>query len=205
MILEKYKKNIKNKEIFFAKNVAPDLFKWNELEFLLNLRPFVSDSRLTIISHKAYRWLDTSGWLTDVNTYPAHILDKEIRRHVCYLRDCSRVNEKINNLCSELEKITRMPTDAHIYFSMKEKYTDVSGFSRHNDQNYNLIICSEGTMQIQVWEGEKEHKFELENGDVVFIPKEVDHQINPHSKRISVSFAMSNNSKTMQTRDWIKL
>ena len=44
--------NIKNLIPFVERNVLDNLFSWNELESLLNLRPFINDARLHISPNK---------------------------------------------------------------------------------------------------------------------------------------------------------
>jgi hypothetical protein len=203
-----YLNNIKNLIPFVERNVLHNLFSWNELESLINLRPFINDARLHISSNKKYEWI-SAGWLTDINSYPPTLLNEEIKKYVCYIRDCSRVNKTINDFCKTIEEHCNWPTDAHIFFSYKEAHTDLKGLGMHKDKQHNLIVCVDGTMQAKVWsKNDNEEPIIdtiLNKSDVVYIPAETYHQIIPLTKRISISFPMAPYDKTFQERDWIKL
>lgn len=197
--------NIKNNTPFFIKQLAPNLFSWQELENLLNLSPFINTDRLKYIDDTVYTWKHVPGWSTDPTSYPPELLDVIIRKSVCYIIDCSRVNKKINSMCKQLEDIKSYPTDAHIYFSLFEPNTDLSGFKRHNDTQDNVIVGSEGRLKILVWDKEEPNEYILSNGDAVYIPAGVDHQIIPLTARISISFAMSVGNTISYSRKWIKI
>jgi hypothetical protein len=200
-------KNIQSLQPFTKTNVLTNLLSWKELESLLNLRPFVNHQRFNIMSNKKYEW-SKSSWLTDVNTYPPNLLNEEIKKYVCFLIDCSRVNKYINNVCKTIEDYCKWPVDAHIFFSYKEAHTDLKGFGVHKDKQHNLIVCIDGSMTAKVWQ-DKDLKpiidVTLNKGDVVFVPAEVYHQIIPLTKRISISFPMAHYENTFQERDWIEL
>jgi hypothetical protein len=198
-------KNIKDNTPFFMERLAPNLFSWRELENLLNLSPFINTNRLKYISDAQYEWEHIPGWSTDPSSYPTELLNKIIRKSVCYILDASRVNKKINNLCKQLEDIKSFPTDAHIYFSLSEPDTDLSGFKRHNDEQDNVIVGCEGSLKILVWEDEEPNEYILYNGDAVYIPARFDHQIIPLTARISISFAMSVGNKITYSREWINI
>lgn len=201
-MLENYKDKIKQLKPFYIKNILPNLISWNEIESLLNLRPMVNDKRLHILSNKRYEW-KAGGWLSDNNSYPPDLINSEIKKYVCYISDCSRVNKKINNVCKELEDILNMPSDAHIFFSLKEKQTDLKGFGKHQDNQHNLIVCSEGKFIIKVYSDNYIEK-EMNNGDAIFVPKNIDHEVIPLTKRLSVSFPIKD-SDFLQSRKWINL
>lgn len=205
------KKAIQNQTPLYIKNIAPNLFSFEDLEQLLNLRPFVNNTRFLLAADSySYSWSDTPFWLTDFDSYPADLLDSIIKEHVCYLRDCSRVNKQINSICEELESISGYAADAHIYFSFKDVIKEPEypvGFGKHKDANDNLIICTEGSMKINLWieDSDKPVEYTLRKGDGVVIPKGVYHQIIPLEKRISVSFAISPDETVFQTRKWLSL
>jgi hypothetical protein len=198
--------HIKSLLPYTEKNALKNLFSWSELELLLNQRPYMNDKRFHIMSNKKYEW-PAAGWLTDINTYPPNVIQKEIKKYVCYIIDCSRVNKYINNVCKTIEDYCKWPVDAHIFFSYKEAHTDLKGFGQHKDKQHNLIVCVDGSMTAKVWQ-DKDLKpiidVTLNKGDVVFVPAEVYHQIIPLTKRISISFPMAHYENTFQERDWIK-
>ena len=198
------------------KNVLNNLFSWEELEKLLNLRPFVNIDRLKIINNKTYKW-NCCSWLTEKNSWPPNILQEEIKHYVCYIADSSRTNKKINLICKILEKKLKKPTDAHIYFSFTTKNDE--GFGIHNDVSDNLIIQIEGESNIEVWDFEEksENRFinqlntksflniNMKKGDVIFIPRKHWHRVISKTKRLSISFPMSENENIQQERNWINL
>jgi len=201
----------------FFKNAFEKLFTWQELENLLNLRPFVNDDRCKMINQKKYTW-ELQSWLTDVNTYPPSLLDAEIRQNHCYLQDASRANKKINAVCEQLESIfPRGSADAHIYFNISEN--DSSGFGIHWDGSHNLIVQMEGETQFQIWDdniiGDRIVQFlneepiidvVLQSGDAVFVPMNTYHRATSKTKRFSISFPISMNDVTAnQDRHWIKI
>lgn len=218
MILEKVLDKIANLELFYERDLIHDLFSWKELESLLNLRPFVNADRFTIINNQRYTW-GRENWLTDVNTYPPDLIQSEIKKYVCYLRDCSRVNSKVNNLCGELESITDFPTDAHIYFAAEN--VDSPGFSIHHDFSHNLIVQVEGESRFQVWGKTKDisqPRYSIDEmteppridvimkpGDAIFIPLHYMHYVQSMTKRLSISFPLTPQKGHPQTRHWISI
>lgn len=203
----------------FKEAFKEKLFSWNELETLLNLRPFVNADRCKIINNKSYTW-QAEVWLSDLNTFPASILGKEIQENVCYLSDASRVNKHINSICQELETIfPGGAADAHIYFNVAKNPSD-GGFGIHYDFSHNLIVQIEGRTRFQIWDATvfgddrnvpsleespiiDEH---LEPGDAIFVPMNIYHRALSETKRLSVSFPISfGNERKPQDRNWIDL
>lgn len=203
------------KNPYYLKDAVKDLFSWQELENLLNLRPFVSANRFHPTDDIEYKW-PMQSWLSDVNTWPPSILKEVISKSVCYLSDCSRVNKKINNICKTLENKFNCPTDAHIYFSLLTGEGS-EGFRKHWDPQHNLIVQIEGQTNFKIWnkkvtEGDRQVEVKedpilnvtMSSGDIIFIPKYMVHQAIPLSKRLSISFPMSDGA-TSQDRHWINL
>ena len=169
-----------------------------------------------IVNDKNYEW-NYCSWLTDPNSFPPDLIQQVIKENVCYLRDCSRVNKKINYLCKELEQITDYPTDAHIYFSVTE--TPVKGFGVHWDQSHNLIVQIEGESRFQVWGETTDKTYRgiekpeedpildviMKPGDVIFIPILFLHSATSLTKRLSISFPMAIDNKLHQSRDWVTI
>ena len=196
---------IKTLKPFYKKNILKDIYSWQELEQLLNFRPVVNNQTLKFTNDKKYEWL-AGGWLSNPNSYPADLLNKEIRKSVCFIQDCSRVNKKINDISKQLEDTLNCPTDAHIYFSLMEKETDLKGFGKHNDTQHNIIVCVDGEFNIKIYdENEAVINENMKSGDIVFIPAGTDHQVTPKTKRLSISFAMSPKMNYFQTREWINV
>ena len=192
--------DLKSEKFHFGKSIQ-DLFTIEELENLLNLRPFVNKERLVLTENKKYSWFGYS-WQTDTDTLPVSILKEIIQKDVAYIRDASRVNKKINKVCKELEDIFKKPVDCHIYFSFKK---NVKGFNRHKDLNDNFIVLCIGKIKVEVWTDKKVKKI-MNPGNYVFIPKNTDHRITPLTeKRLSCSFPISSHQGVFDERKWLKL
>jgi len=190
---------------FILRKFYKNILSWNELNTLLNLRPFLSSNRFHIINppKNGYRWPNQS-WLTDVNTFPASLIKNIIKKHTCFIIDCSRVNKKINDMCKGIEKITNMPTDAHIYFTLNKSS---KSFDKHNDNSHNFILQVEGKTNFVVWDNERKVIDDVLNeGDLIFIPKLMYHQAKSKTKRMSISFAFSDENKIdKQDRNWVNI
>lgn len=198
-------------------NAFSKFFTWQELENLLNLRPFVNAQRLTFLKDDArYEW-PRQTWMTDVNCYPPTLIDQEIKGYHAYLSDASRVNKDVNAICDQLETALKGCADAHIYFNLTEDGR--RGFGIHWDFSHNLIVQMEGETQMQIWNeevmGARNMTMLQESpvidvvmkpGDAVFVPMRTYHCATSLSKRLSVSFPISYDDSTpCQERHWIKI
>jgi hypothetical protein len=193
------------------------LFSWEDLEQLLNLRPFVNSTRFHVTTGKGYTW-ENQGWLSDVNTFPPNLLNEIVQEHTCYLSDSSRVNKKVNGVCQELESLfSESSVDAHIYFTLAKNLE--GGFGIHYDTSHNLIVQMEGKTRFKLWdvfakqddprnvsEIDESPVYDviLQPGDAVFVPMHSYHQAISQTKRLSVSFPVSFSSPyKAQNRHWI--
>ncbi len=201
-----------NRPFYIKQGIKEKIFSWSELENILNLRPFVSDKRFVFINHNKYQWTNPS-WSTD-NSFPASLLDEEIKKYVCYLVDCSKINEKVNAVCGQLESATEgSAVDAHIFFSLNYSNTDIWPFV-HRDVSNNLIIQIEGRTVFKIWDAREdrntldqpEMEVVMEPGDVLYIPRDIWHGALSMTKRLSVSFPISTQRPCiLEDRHWIKL
>lgn len=220
MITEEIKNKLLQMKPFYMQNAIHGIFSWQELEHLLNFRPVVSTKRFSLNVAKEYKW-PNQAWLTDVNTWPTNLLESELKKYSAYFYDMSKVNEKVNAICGQLEQILNLNTDAHIYFSIVEEDFETSGWSPHWDWSHNLIVQVEGISQHKIWNklaaGEEKRGIDfideepmidviLKPGDITFIPQKMYHQVIAKTKRLSISFPMDTpNNKGAQDRTWIKL
>ena len=218
MLSNELKEKIKLKKPFYMKNQIHDIFSWQELEHLLNLRPFCSLSRLLPNRVEKQGW-PYQAWLTDLHTWPPSILKKVLNETMCYFADASRVNEKVNQICKDLERTLGLPTDAHIYFNVSKNLD--RGFQIHWDYSHNLIVQVTGATNFKIWDIERaddtvreveELEQEpfidviMEPGDIVFVPVFHWHKATSLTKRCSISFPSILDVDTeMQDRNWIKL
>jgi len=213
-------KKILEMKPFHEPNCVHNIFSWKDLENLINLRPVVNNKRFRFANHKNYNW-PYQAWLSDVNTYPPSILDKELKKYTAYIVDMSRVNKKVNAICAQLESSIKLSTDAHIYFSLVDNLKEDSGFPIHWDTAHNLIIQIEGISQHLVWNREvndndpknltyiNESPFldvVMKPGDITFIPMKMYHKVISKTKRLSISFPMNYfDEDIFQDRKWINL
>lgn len=197
----------------------PKIFSWDELERLINLRPFASNTRLRFINNESYQW-GGQAWLTDPNTYPPSLIEEELKKYHCYFSDASRANEKLNKICGELENTFEgHASDAHIYFTTAD--TTAGGFGIHYDSAHNLIVQVEGSTRFMLWDVyvnklasprvveslpvDPVIDVTLHPGDAVFVPMYSYHQALSQSKRLSVSFPVTAPPVPPQDRHWVKL
>jgi hypothetical protein len=200
------------------KNTFLNVLSPVEFENLLNLTPFTNTLRFVpTFPNKNYDW-QLPYWNTGTNNWPIDIVEEIINSGACYMRDCSRVNYKINKICSVLENEMLNTVDAHIYFSRDNSLDN--GFGIHNDAAHNFIIQIEGTTHWKV--GSNYYLNDevnlssfkdndtlsidtiLEPGDAIFVPAYVYHSAKSLSKRISISFPMPAEKSTyFENRKWI--
>ena len=238
--MKKLKLNLINKnKPSFLNNFSEILFSWEELEHLLNLRPFVNSKRFAFSMQPGsprvhYNWKH-EAWLTDVNSWPPTMIDEVINKYVVHLPDSSRANQKINNVCQQLEKKFNCPADAHIYFSVKGK-DELPGFEEHFDRPSNLIIQVHGETRFKIWNKTtdesllysrddfkiwKKHRDEnlkdvkpvidkvMKPGDAVWVPPFYWHRADSLTKRLSISFPIATDFHSplspSQDRHWIEI
>ena len=214
-------KCIKESKPAHQKDAIKNIFSWKEFESLINLRPFVSSSRLRLLSNDEYSW-PNQAWLTDVNTYPPSLLKNILKEKMGYFRDCTRINSKINNMSKILDELTGCPTDAHIYFSVIENEISNQGFGIHNDMSHNLIVQVEGNTRFEIWDIKPKSKSRvnvdsvdippiidvlLSPGDIVYVPAYFLHRATSKTKRLSISFpsfAETSENKS-QDKEWLNI
>ena len=186
--------------------VSTDIFSWEELERLLNLRPFVNHKRFHILNDKNYTW-HNPGWASD-NSYPPSLIQEEIKKYVCYLSDCSKVNKEINELCKLIEDQTGSEVDAHVYFSFVYQDQDIEKYI-HKDKSNNLIIQIDGETSFKVWDKEQTnllYDIVMRAGDVLYIPAGYWHGALSLSRRLSISIPVSPHQVELrEDRHWIQL
>ncbi len=212
MFSDKFLSKINLREPVYLQNYLPKLMSWAELESLLNLRPFMNDSRVRILGNESYDWY-ASEWSTDVNTFPASLLERETKKYVFYLKDCSRVNKQINDYAKSLEDFFNTPIDVHAYFSLIENPDSIkNGFGIHKDKIDVIIVQSEGISQLKIWEPnvnfkDQKPKYDLDMtpGSVVYVPAGYYHEVISKTKRLSLSFAFGNKFGEMEDRYWLSL
>ena len=204
----------------FSGILGGKLFTWKELEFFLNIRPLMTDTRVRQWEGE-FSW-GNSAWHHDKNCYPPSIIGPLFERGVCYLTDASRFTFKLNDFAKKLEEEYDSPIDAHIYVcrNVDAKHP----FGCHFDLSDNVIVQCEGKSNFKVWDKirnpgqediiKRDHTMkddpimdvEMGPGDAIWIPKYYPHLASSKTPRMSVSFpAYHKLNKSYEERDWIKL
>jgi len=211
---------------YFKKNYCPNLFTWKEFEYLLNIRPLMTDERVRILSAVSYKW-DNAASSIDKNCYPPSLLEDLLEKYTCYFIDMSRATEKINNFSRDIENTFKKQCDAHVYMCRNPNLNHPFGV--HYDLVPNIIIQCEGQTRFKVWDKEKNFdnligdyrlRFGKTNmkiddeplldvimnpGDMIWIPEHYPHQAISITPRLSVSFPIQiNEDGDMEDRHWFK-
>ena len=194
----------------YIKNFFPNLFSWEELEYLLNIRPLMNIERVTIYNENREKvecgnWKN-SPWTIDKNCYSPSILKKYIEKYICIFEDMSRCSERINHLSNLIECKFNMAVDAHIYVC--KNISAVHPFGVHTDRASNLIVQCEGKTNFKVWDFEQNLIVDcaMIPGDAIFIPASFPHEAITVTPRMSVSFPLHTDKMTIfEDRTWIKL
>tara|TARA_B100001564_G_scaffold35158_1_gene25612 strand:+ start:1319 stop:1909 length:591 start_codon:yes stop_codon:yes gene_type:complete len=192
----------------FIKQYCPELFSWDELEYLINIRPLMSQERSNILFEKEthFKW-EATDWQKNENCYPPTLIRKLIEENVCYFTDMSRCTEKINAFAKNIEDEYKRQTDAHIYMCRNIELEHPFGI--HSDDNDNIIVQCEGITNFKVWS--KSEKLildvDMESGDAIWIPMYYPHLATSKTKRLSVSFPINKNyiEQSREDRKWVKI
>ena len=189
----------------FVKQYCPELFSWKELEYLINIRPLMTQERSKILFPKEtfFEWPSTN-WQKDENCYPPTLIRKLIEENVCYFTDMSRCTERINEFAKNIEDEYKRQTDAHIYMCRNPELTHPFGI--HSDDNDNIIVQCEGVTNFKVWSKLDELLLDvdMESGDAIWIPMYYPHLATSKTKRLSVSFPI-NKEQPHEDRRWVKI
>lgn len=205
------------KKPFYIENAVTPFYTFKDLENTLNNRPLMNINNLTIISNSTYKW-DIPYWCKS-NSFPVNVLAEEIQKHVCYLKDASRINKETNTVAEQLEVLTNRPVDAHIYFSFVLDKKE--GFGIHNDVTDNLIVQMEGVTNVKVWgtpckdytqnidklDEEPLLNVDMKPGDAIYVPKKYWHAFYSKSHRLSISFTIANEyaEAKFECRQWLNI
>ena len=90
-------------ETKYIKNYFNDLFKWDELENLINIRPLMTTKRVQLLNlNKRLKWVN-SIWTSDPNCLPPSLIRTLLDEMVIYFADMSRATKNINNFAKMIE------------------------------------------------------------------------------------------------------
>lgn len=197
---------MKRLEPFVSKQSLPQMMDWQRLEELINFRPILTTNRVIPTDGMPPVSIVKPAWATDSQTLPVSIFSELIaKQQTLCLRDLSRVNKIVNQLCSELESVFRRPVDMHLFMSLIVGH---EGFKRHKDTNHNLIAPQEGVIRVYVYDADTDSvviDYTLTTGDYVFIPAGVYHKIESETKRFSFSFPVGVDEQQIgfEDRSWV--
>ena len=203
---------------YYEKNYWDRLFTWKELEYLINIRPLMSASRVNILGDEpGLKWQNTE-WSKDYSCLPPSLIREVLDNYIVFISDMSRSTKKINDFAKMLEKEYRLQADAHIYICMNTSIKH--HFGTHFDHNDNVIVQCEGETNWKVWDKVTDIKQQpylmninddpiidvnMQPGDTIWIPKYHPHRATSNTVRLSVSFPLANQGDYFEDRNWVKL
>ena len=157
---------------------------------------------------------DNTHWAKNKNTWHISHIDEFLDNYVLMLIDSSQINSAVNSICADIESVTNIQTDAHIFYSRKQ---GPDSFKPHWDYSHNFLLQIYGHSIFTAWSDERGERFGhpkdilfkkyLSPGDLVFFPRYTYHNIVPLEKRLSISFPFNPNYETVNGlfRDWISI
>lgn len=203
---EKLQKLIKEKKPFCV-NVPnlKNLYSKKEFENYINTTHFSVKTNLDARRiKKKYIW-KSNVW--DHESFVTkQLLEELLKKETMAINMCHKASKNISLFISEIETLTNLPTDCHMYYCSQE--TNEKGLSRHNDSNDNLIVQIFGKTLFKLWLGNKIYIEKiLEQGDLCYIPRKTDHCLESKTERLSLSFPMSHPHRVNKDNKnyWISL
>lgn len=184
----------------FIKNAFPRVLTVDEINNYLSNKPAITVDRLThaFELENDIEW-KKCYWDTNVNEVPVKAINGLLDQGQISIKECSRINKNINELCKEIESDGKYDADMHVFLDKNIS----SGLGVHKDSQNNIIIQIDGTTKWRV--GSKIYNDSIRNltkfydedilsidvvmepGDMIVIPKEMFHEAKSLTKRISAS------------------
>lgn len=161
--------------MYFKKFINTSLFDYSELNVLFNQAEYLEQLNFRIINKGLSYSVSNDKLLETKNENTTYIIEdaKNIKPTFKSFRDV--FVEKFTDLRSSVN------WDVHIYASRDK---GESSFQPHKDKASNVIVQCEGTCRWTV----DDKTYDLEQGDIVYIPIGAKHHCLPLTKRISLSF-----------------
>ena len=212
-------------EAKYIKDYHPNLLSWNELAYLINIRPLMTKERVKLLDpqKREFKWKCT-GWHRNPDCYPPSLIRLLLDEMVIYFTDMSRATERLNDFARAVEEEYQRHTDAHIYVCRNPEIDHP--FAAHFDLSHNIIVQCEGKTNFKVWKEVEDHTVEkqvkldmkeepildviMEPGDAIWIPRYYPHQAISLTPRLSVSFPFADDEnsahkESFEDRNWITL
>jgi len=164
-----------NSKVYFKKFINTSLFNYDELNVIFNQAKNLEQLNFRIINNNASYAIPNDKLLEIKDENVTYIVEdaKDIKPTFKSFRDV--FVEKFTDLRSSVN------WDVHI-FASRDK--GESSFQPHKDKASNVIVQCEGTCRWTV----DNQTYELEQGDIIYIPIGVEHHCVPLSRRLSLSF-----------------
>ena len=125
-------------EAKYIKDYHPNLLSWNELAYLINIRPLMTKERVKLLDpqKREFKWKCT-GWHRNPDCYPPSLIRLLLDEMVMYFTDMSRATKNLNDFASKVEDEYQKQTDAHIYVCRNPELEHP--FGAHYDDAYNIL------------------------------------------------------------------
>ena len=208
---------------YYEQSYWDSLFSWKELEYLINIRPLMSASRVNILGDEpGLKWQNTE-WTKDYSCLPPSLLREVLDNYIVFISDMSRSTKNINDFAKMLEKEYGFQADAHIYICMNTSIKH--HFGTQFDYNDNVIVQCEGETNWKVWDEVTDTRQQryvmdikddpiidvnMKPGDTIWIPKNYPHRATSNTVRLSVSFPLAHHrtysyEDYFEDRNWVNL
>ena len=212
-------------EAKYIKDYHPNLLSWNELAYLINIRPLMTKERVKLLDpqKREFKWKCT-GWHRNPDCYPPSLIRLLLDEMVIYFTDMSRATKNLNDFASKVEDEYQKQTDAHIYVCQNPELEHP--FGAHYDDAHNIIVQCEGQTHFKIWKEVENKNFEkganlnldlkedpildivMNPGDALWVPMFFPHHAISLTPRLSVSFPFTPRgslTKANEDRNWITL
>tara|TARA_Y100000590_G_scaffold153768_1_gene176611 strand:+ start:3067 stop:3798 length:732 start_codon:yes stop_codon:yes gene_type:complete len=218
--LERFYDEFKGKKYFIVKSDKPifsDHFSWRELDMYLNSSIGRWDRlpQLQIITpegkycHRKKQFQKGNRVETDRTLTREEIFDLWNQGNSFVLTLCEFLNKTMWNQCKEFEKHYGIG-QANLYCSKQE---DAVCFPIHADSTDNFLFHVRGSVRWYLYNEFSHHcskekatvkeVIDLDDGDLLYIPKKLYHRVDTLSPRISISFHFKErHGKPYKREEW---
>lgn len=213
--VEKFNDELKGKKAFYiksAKNIFKDYYSWKELDNYLNQYRIGSWDRtpqLQMVLPSGRKWCKKKS---QKHRDREEILDLWNQGSSMILTLSEFLNETMWKQCQEFEKHYGIG-QANIYCSKQAK---AKTFPIHADSTDNFLFHVRGKIRWYIYKEFVTHNYhpkeedvtvsriiELDEGDLLYIPKGLFHRVETLSPRISISFHFQERgNKPYKRNDW---
>lgn len=201
---------------------APGLLDWSELERAMNNFPWLPPNCIETIGKRGNKRttpvLSEGQWLFNSVPDGKRIFERIQRGDTFVLINASRMSERIDALCREIEGCHGGSADVHVYAGLK---STSRSFPIHWDRPDNFIVPVSGVSRWKLYSN-TEDEFDgacltgdadldcvadelVRPGDLIYIPARTYHYCVPTGKRMSLSIPLVRSSRPAFRRKWYRL